>query len=538
MERTAIYVALSFDTTGSMFPCITEVRRKAVKMVEDLFNTLGARLRIAIIAHGDYCDKDNPYTIKYLDFSQNPRQIVDFINEVENTYGGDADECYELVLHTAHKLSWGYETNAHKALVVIGDANPHESSYSLNRDRLNWRIEAHTLASNDIKIYACHAMADIRRSSTQFYKTIAEIGCGVYVTLAQFSSLPHLLMGIMYKESSSSLFEEYVQKVEAESSMSRDLHMSFTNMGSKTIKPIVEATRTYGMKPRSLGISTMHSVVATVLVPVSPSRFQVFTVDHKQSIKNFVNNQHIMFEAGRGFYELTKSVKVQQHKEIILVDKKTKDIYTGPSVRALLGLSPQVKRGSASLTERLSSHSLLADYDVFIQSTSYNRELLGNTLFMYEVSGWDKDTVFPHVTKAERVFGADSISLTGRVRTEPEMASIPVSKKTKKVVAPPKDSVLMDIDYSAIEARLAGAMGIPISAAKEAIQELAKKTEEERKAKKADAVPSKFHMPKQLFDYRQANPDMTWDAIAAKFAFGSGSGARKAAKRYSDFISK
>lgn len=536
-------IAISFDTTGSMYPCITEVRRKVSDMVNELFNKLGARLRISIIAHGDYCDKNKPYTIKFLDFSMNPREISNFINSVQNTYGGDSDECYELVLHTAQRLKWRHEADVAKALIVIGDANPHDVHYPLNVDRLNWKSEAATLAYEDVKIYACHAMADIRRSSTAFYKTIAEIGKGVYITLAQFASLPHLLMGIMYKEAGDSMFEEYVQRVESANSMTRDLHMSFTNMGSKTIKPIVEASRTY-RAPVSRGLK---SVDCDVLTPVSPSRFQVFKVDKKQSIRDFVNEQHVMFQPGRGFYELSKSVKVQQHKEIILVDKRTKDIFTGPQVREMLGLLPQVTRGISSATERLSSHSTLSNYDVFIQSTSYNRELLPNTLFMYEVDGWDADT------------SATSSPTFGTTTPAPEMPELP--KKKSKVtpggksikhassvtvrIEKPCDTATVEVDYSGVEMRMMHYLGIDADDARKAARHLYRidvhdfnmwLTKPLPVKKVAVSVPENLKRAQEVFEYRTANPDTPWSAIALKFGYESSSSPRKAAKRYENFL--
>ena len=109
-------------------------------------------------------------------------------------------------------------------------------------------------------------------------------------------------------------------------------------------------------------------------------------VEEDISIRDFIDSQGIEFEPGRGFYELTKSVKVQQHKEIILQNKRTGEIYSGSQVREMLGLSPQggKLRASGGLVEVLKP-VFLDKYKVFIQSTSYNRKLIGGTSLMYEV---------------------------------------------------------------------------------------------------------------------------------------------------------
>ncbi|MDF5714604.1 MAG: hypothetical protein PUP93_12125 [Rhizonema sp. NSF051] len=56
MSSSNIEVVFSFDTTGSMYPCLTQVRRKIKETVTRLINEI-TLIRIGIIAHGDYCDE-------------------------------------------------------------------------------------------------------------------------------------------------------------------------------------------------------------------------------------------------------------------------------------------------------------------------------------------------------------------------------------------------------------------------------------------------------------------------------------------------
>ena len=102
-KATGIDVCITFDTTGSMYPCLTQVRRSAAATVRRLFKDI-PELRIAIIAHGDYCDAGRTYVTKALDFSSDVERICRFIDTVEATGGGDAPECYELVLHESRSL--------------------------------------------------------------------------------------------------------------------------------------------------------------------------------------------------------------------------------------------------------------------------------------------------------------------------------------------------------------------------------------------------------------------------------------------------
>lgn len=64
-----IEIVFSFDTTGSMYPCLTQVRRKIKNTVNRLLNEIPG-IRIGIIAHGDYCDEKTTYITKILGASE------------------------------------------------------------------------------------------------------------------------------------------------------------------------------------------------------------------------------------------------------------------------------------------------------------------------------------------------------------------------------------------------------------------------------------------------------------------------------------
>lgn len=89
-----------------------------------------------------------------------------------------------------------------------------------------------------------------------------------------------------------------------------------------------------------------------------------------------ITNSGATLLKGAAFYQLQKTEpKVQDHKKIIICDKKTNVLYGGDAARQVLGL-PTV--GTCRLAP--GSH---ANYDIFIQSTSVNRKLTAGTFVIY-----------------------------------------------------------------------------------------------------------------------------------------------------------
>ncbi len=149
-----------------MYACLGEVRRRVQETIRRMFRDIPG-LRIAVIAHGDYCDRDSYYVTRHKDFTTDEAALCKFVRDVGATGGGDFDECYELVLREAHaELSW--RPDSQRALVVIGDATPHAPSYPLNSLKLDWRRECAMLKESGIRIYAVQCLN--RPMSTQFYR--------------------------------------------------------------------------------------------------------------------------------------------------------------------------------------------------------------------------------------------------------------------------------------------------------------------------------------------------------------------------------
>ncbi|MBD2313155.1 VWA domain-containing protein [Desertifilum sp. FACHB-1129] len=350
----SIEVVFSFDTTGSMYPCLTQVRRKVKSTVTRLIEEI-PEIRIGIIAHGDYCDRNSTYVTKTLDLSRDIDKICQFIETVEPTGGGDAPECYELVLHEAQSLNW--TSSATKSFVLIGDDLPHAPKQ--NPQHLNWREELEKLSNQDITVYGVQALN--RPHATPFYQELANQSGGFHISLDQFSYITDLFLAVCYQQDSTDKLQSYEQEILDSGRMSRGLNKIFNTLLNRE--------------------SSTHYEAAD-LRTVSPGRFQVLDVDKDSPIKVFVQENGLTFKTGRGFYEFTKTETIQSQKEIVLMDRNTGDLFEGEAAREMLGL-PE------GTTARIKP-SNLEKYVVFVQSTSYNRKLLGGTRFLYEVEDWTR----------------------------------------------------------------------------------------------------------------------------------------------------
>jgi hypothetical protein len=111
------------------------------------------------------------------------------------------------------------------------------------------------------------------------------------------------------------------------------------------------------------------------LAEVSSERFRILKVPKKCTIKQFVLSNNLEFKTGRGFYEFTKPEIISHKKEVVLVDKKTGEMFSGRDAKRMIGAGSGIRIPPTSFEK----------WRVFVQSTSYGRNLMGGTSFLYEV---------------------------------------------------------------------------------------------------------------------------------------------------------
>jgi hypothetical protein len=203
-----ISVVYCWDTTGSMRPALSAVRKTLRELVEQMSKDI-PDLKIGLIAHGDYCDGENK--IKVLDFTNDLEKIMDFISNTPHTSGGDAPECYELALSVASGMSWPVEGGS---LVLIGDDQPHDPDYPMNSDHLDWRLELKALAEKNVKVFPMQCLyQQSRLAQNSFWEEVSGISETPLLILENFGDAAETLAAVAYASSSPAAYDSYMDRV-------------------------------------------------------------------------------------------------------------------------------------------------------------------------------------------------------------------------------------------------------------------------------------------------------------------------------------
>lgn len=114
----------------------------------------------------------------------------------------------------------------------------------------------------------------------------------------------------------------------------------------------------------------LHDITAQVIqLDVTPS-------DNKKQIKDFVVRHMGDYKLGGAFYQLAKTEpKVHDGKLMAVRDKRTGKIYSGTDARSVLNL-PE----SGTIKVIPGDHG---EFEVYVQSKSVNRNLVGGTKLLY-----------------------------------------------------------------------------------------------------------------------------------------------------------
>ncbi len=122
------------------------------------------------------------------------------------------------------------------------------------------------------------------------------------------------------------------------------------------------------------GIDAVNKkTVAATLTPMSVDKYSLHEVGKEvaridEFVTNVVGKYYI---PGKSYYQFMKPETIQGGKSIIVVDKKTNQAYEGKDARGLIGLTWGVEAKAKPEDN--------PEYDIYIQSTALNRNLIPGT---------------------------------------------------------------------------------------------------------------------------------------------------------------
>lgn len=133
------------------------------ELVPKLFSS-NPDLRIGIVAFGDYCDMKSKSIFgsayQVLDLTNDENKIIKFINEAQNTSGGDGDEFYELVIKKITIKE-----------IAVGDVFSEESHYiveEIGKDTIKFK---HTESGKSVTLGYGYVQ-DLLNTSDQYDKEV------------------------------------------------------------------------------------------------------------------------------------------------------------------------------------------------------------------------------------------------------------------------------------------------------------------------------------------------------------------------------
>ena len=129
---------------------------------------------------------------------------------------------------------------------------------------------------------------------------------------------------------------------------------------------------------------------------MEPGQYQQLEVGERIPVRRFVEGEGLEFSPGRAFYQLTKKETVQDYKLVLARRKADGALVAGEELRTVLNIP---KKSAKKVTVDLEN---IPDFDIFVQSTSYNRVLLPGTKLLYKLEGEEVDVTDKAATATKR----------------------------------------------------------------------------------------------------------------------------------------
>jgi len=239
-SRKLLQVAFLFDTTGSMYPYFEQAKESILRIIKKVTEKKVDVLfsYIPYKNHGDeeYFDGIHPFYAT--DFVKEPKKIQVELDKIANGGGGDGLTALEDVLHYLNNQAI-WQPRARKVVVLIGDMPPHGVLDAIKNCLYgyNYESEVKKLAEKGVKVYSIFCceeknfLSSRKQKVQSFFKWIAEITNGCYLSLAEIDDLVDLLIGICMKETGH--LDEFINDLKTEKILSSSKQRLLLSLGGK-----------------------------------------------------------------------------------------------------------------------------------------------------------------------------------------------------------------------------------------------------------------------------------------------------------------
>jgi len=237
------------DCTSSMGSYI-ESAKQNIRTISDEMHAMEARdMRYGLVCYRDHPPQDSTYATKVFPLTPSIQVMQQNVNTMAAQGVGDGPESVACALHDA--LTMDYRKNSVRVCVIIADAPPHglgeqsdgfPNGCPCGHDPL---AIARKMAENKIIIYcvACEPNLGYYKNARAFYKGIADLTHGRYLSLGNAHLLPKVIVGGSAEELDLKKFEtEVATETSAVKSVSPALSASeveekvWSNLQSEGVK--------------------------------------------------------------------------------------------------------------------------------------------------------------------------------------------------------------------------------------------------------------------------------------------------------------
>lgn len=317
------YVALVVDSSGSMHPYRSQVPKETAKQLEDLRKASEDNGQTTFVSLYDF---DSHVTCRV-----NREQVA-----------------------TA-KPSYFMPGGSTALLDAIGEAI-NDLSKAPGADHEDVSFLVIVLTDGEENTSRMHSRGDIARLMQAKIATDRWTFAAICPARAE-----RLLRNIGFASGNIQIWDETKGEVEYE-------RQSQVTRGA-TVSYIVD--RSSGVKAKTTFFTDLSNVSQSQVQAAAQDVSDLYkehTVGAESKIAEFVQKKiRRPYIKGDAFYLLSKTEKIQDHKEIILKDKTNGKLFGGSGARGLIGL-PQFGEVRVHV-------GLHGQYDIFVQSTSTNRIL-------------------------------------------------------------------------------------------------------------------------------------------------------------------